>query len=404
MAAQQRKAIIVSGAAGPQDVANGVLARFGFAPATTAVSIGDAMDQVRAERHDLLVVPLQNADADELGALEREVRRHPGLFVIGTAAQADSDLIVRGMRSGVHEFLVYPPEATDLASAVDRFMRRVQTAGTAGSVVAVFSAKGGLGTSSVAANVAFTLAGARPDGRVAMVDLVPGGDLRVALALRPTYDMADLVRKVDQMDAELLQSLLTPCAGGVWVLPAAEDEDAADALDNAGTTLLIQQLRGRFAHTVIDCEHHISERTLAALDAADKVLLVTQLNVAAMRAAQRMLALFSRLGYQDSKVQVLVNRYQPGGIVSLTDAAAVLKRELTCTLPNDYQTSEDALMRGTPTAVHAGGTPLAAAYRDLIGRLGYAAAGANGKTKADGKADRQGAPSRLGRLFTLGRR
>jgi pilus assembly protein CpaE len=399
MAAQQRKALIVSGAAGPQDVANSVLGRFGFAPAATALSFGEATALVRAEPYDLLVVPLQNTDAGELAALERESRRHTGMFVIGTAAHADSELIVRAMRSGVHEFLVYPPEATDFASAVDRLMRRVKVESTAGRVLAVFSAKGGLGTSSVATNLAFTLAAARPDGRVALVDMVPGGDLRVTLALRPQYDMADLVRKVDQMDAELLQSLLTPCAGGVWVLPAAEDEDAGASLDETGTSLLVQQLSSRFAYTVVDCEHHISERTLATLDAADRVLLVTQLNVAAMRAAQRMLGLFGRLGYQDDKVHVVVNRYQTGGMITLEDARAVLKRDVTITLPNDYKTSEDALMQGAPTVVHAGATPLAASYRALAAQLGVGAGAA-----ANGKPTAQPAASKLGRLLSLGKR
>ena len=399
MAAPQRKAIIISGAAGPQDVANGVLARFGFGPATSALNVGEATALLRGERYDLVVVPLQNAEAAELGALERELRKYAGAAAIGTAPHADSELIVRGMRFGVQEFLVYPPEPTDFAGAVERLMRRLHTDHSAGTVFAVFSGKGGLGTSSVAANLAFTLAAAHRDGRVALADLVAGGDLRVALNLRAQYDMGDLLKKLDQLDAELLQSLITPCAGGVWVLPASEDEEVADALDSAATTRLVEQLRSMFAYTVLDCEHHMGERTLAALDAADRVLLVTQLNVAALHSAKRTLGLFQRLGYADDKVLLIVNRHQQAGsVISLGDATAMLKRDAFARLPNDYQTSSDALTRGVPAAIHAGTSELARAYTALAAQLGAGTSNGNGKLNGHGNA------SRLGRIFSLKRR
>ena len=395
----QRKALIVAGAAGPQDVANGVLLRFGFTPAVSVLSVAEAARMVGKEKYDLVVIPLQGLEQHELAAFERETRRQPGTFVIGTAAQTESDLILRAMRSGVHEFLVYPPEPTDLATAVDRLLRRNHTDGKAGTTIAVYSAKGGLGTTSVAVNLSFALARGRPDGRVALVDMVAaGGDVRVMLNLRPAYDIGDLAKKLEQLDAELMHSMLTPCEGGVWVLPSAEDEEAAEALDAPATTAVIENLRGQFAYTVIDCEHHMGERTLAALDIADRVLVVTQLSVAALRSTQRTLSLCRRLGYSDEKVLVVVNRLQSGDVVSVGDATQVLKRPVFCSLPNDYQTSAAALTRGIPVLTHAAGSSLAAGYGGLAGKItGDGAAGANGK---NGTA----AGSRLGRIFSIGRK
>ncbi|GJG86427.1 hypothetical protein tb265_16080 [Gemmatimonadetes bacterium T265] len=403
MAAQQRKAIIVGGAAGPQDVANGVLARFGFGPAASPLSVAEATALLRGERYDLVVVPLQNLDAAELAALERELRRYPGAAAIGTAPHADSELIVRGMRFGVQEFLVYPPEPTDFAGAVERIVRRLHTDKHTGVLFAVFSGKGGLGTSSVAANLAFTLAAAQRGGRVGLAELVAGGDLRVALNLRPHYDVGDLLKKIDQLDAELLQSLMTPCTEGVWVLPAAEDEEVADGLGAAATARLVEQLRGVFPYTVLDCEHHMSDRTLAALDAADRVLLVTQLDVAALHSAKRTLGLFQRLGYADEKIVVVVNRHQSGGMVTLGDAATVLRRPASASLPNDYHTSSEALTRGVPAVVHAASTELARAYGALAAQLGAGGA-ADGARNGNGKHNGHGNTSRLGRIFSIGKR
>jgi DNA-binding response OmpR family regulator len=116
--------MIVAGAAGPDDVATGVLQRFGFAPAVAAPDFGAATARLRDEMFDLVVVPLQTVEPMELAALEREVRRNESSFIIGTAPRAESELILRAMRSGVHEFLVFPPDPKDFTAAVDRLTRR----------------------------------------------------------------------------------------------------------------------------------------------------------------------------------------------------------------------------------------------------------------------------------------
>jgi len=390
-----RKALIVSGAAGPQDIANGVLHRYGFGPAESALNLGDGTARLRAEHFDLVVIPLQGLSAMELSTFERETRRG-GTLVIGTAPQSDSELILRAMRSGVNEFLTYPPDPKDFSGAVDRLMRRTHTEGKSGGAIAIYSAKGGVGSTSVAVNLAFALAKAHPEGHVALVDLMAGGgDLRVMLDLRPQYDMSDLVSKIDRLDADLIRSVLTPVLGGVWVLPSSESPDAADALDATAVTIILDQLRQHHAFTIIDCEHALSDRTLAALDAADRIVLVTQLNVPALRSTQRTLALCERLGYSNEKVRVVVNRHQAADAVSLADGAEVLGREIFFKIPNDYRTSAGALTKGVPVAEFDASSHLAWSYDGLAGRM-------NGGISD--KAAGSQRTSRLGRLFGRGRK
>jgi pilus assembly protein CpaE len=393
----QRRAIIVAGAAGPHDVANGVLQRFGFGPALAVSSVAEATALLRQGPATLVVLPLQGGDAAELAALDREARRQqPATLVIGTAAQADPDLILRAMRSGVHEFLVYPPDLKEFSGAVERLTRRTHAEHKAGTTIAVYSAKGGLGTTTVAVNLAVALGAAHPEGRVALVDMIAsGGDVRVVLNLRPAYDMGDLLRKVDRIDGELLDSLLTSYGHALWVLPSSDDEETVERFDAAAATNVIEQLQSKFAYTVVDCEHHMSERTLAALDAADRIVLVTQLNVSALRSAQRTLSLFQRLGYGDDKVLVVINRYSSGDVVSLSDAAQLLKREIAFKIPNDYQTASAALTRGVAIAEEDASSQLAWSFSSLAARL-------NGGPVPNGKNGRN--ESRLGRLFSRGRK
>lgn len=392
----QRRAVVVTGAVAELELVDEVLGRFGFAPLVVADGFDAALARVREERVDLLLVPLAQAEGLALASLERAIRQHEGTFVIGLAPRAESALIVQAMRAGVHEFLLSPPDPTELAGAVDRLMRRGSREASRGSIVAIYSAKGGLGTTSLAVNLAFALARQETRARVALADFVlGGGDVRVLLDLKVSYDIGDLVARMQRVDADLLTSILTPVEGGVWVLPSTERPEVTELVDATAASAVLEQLRGNFPYTVVDCEHHLTERTLAALDAADRVLLVTQLTVPALRSAQRTLALAERLGYDDEKVRVVVNRNQSGDVISLKDAGDLLERDVFAALPNEYRASEAAQARGLPLLLHEPASRLAVAYNDLAARVAGSPYARNGKPPVRG--------SRIGRLLGFGK-
>lgn len=371
----QRRALIAGTAGGQSEQVDAVLARFGFRPATHVPDRDHALARLRDEHFDLLIFPLNEIAPIELLSLEREIRKDPDLSVIATAPFSDADLILRAMRAGVHEFLVSPPQPEELAGAVERLMRRTLGDTRKGEIVAVYSAKGGIGTTTIAVNLAHAFAGTHPDGRVALVDMVvAGGDVRVHLNLKPAYDLTHLVAKGKQVDVELLNSILSPIPGGVWALPTSENPEPDEIFDAATINSILELLRANFAVSVVDCEHHLSERTITAFDAADRIVLVTHISVASLRSTQRTLGLCRRLGYPDNKVCVLVNRYQSGDVLPLKDAEELLQRPIYWQLPNDYRLSVAALTKGVPIAVEDSGSKLARSYRDLAMKLGGAAA------------------------------
>ena len=199
--------------------------------------------------------------------------------------------------------------------------------------------------------------------------------MRVLLNLHPSYDLADLARKLDRIDSDLLHSLLTPTSGGLWALPSPDDSELDNVLDGSAMATIIEHLRNDFALTVLDCEHHMSERTVAALDAADRIILVTELSVTALRSTQRSLALCRRLGYPEAKLCVVVNRFHSGEVLSSADASDLLKSEIFWKLPNDYRTASGALAKGLPVADHDSTSKLAASYGQLAAKLGGPATG-----------------------------
>ena len=384
----QRRALIVADAAGPDAAAAMTLQRLGFAVVDRSSGMDEALEQLTQAHYDLVILPVQDADGVRLASLERVLHQERHTFAIGTAPQPDPDVIVRAMRAGVHEFLVSPPETKDLTAAVDRLMRRSQGGAQRGQVFAVFSGKGGLGTTSIAVNLAHGCAVNNPAARVALADLVvTGGDVRVFLNLDPVYDMSNVAQKLDRLDSQLLNSLLTPATDGVWALPGPDSAEADELLDASTVSAIIEALRVNYAFTVLDCEHHMSERTLAAMDAADRILLVTQLSVTALRSTQRTLTLCRRLGYPEEKFCVVVSRVHTNWVLGVDDATQALKVPIYWKLPNDYAASAAAVSRGVPLAVAEPTSKLAASYTELAAKLGGSAAppsatNGNGKSGA----------------------
>ncbi|MES2524076.1 MAG: AAA family ATPase, partial [Gemmatimonadota bacterium] len=272
-------------------------------------TLDDVSEAVRNGQVDLLVVPMAVMTGRGRFDLESLLRDAPGMASIGTAPHVDAELILAGMRSGIGEFLVTPPSPTDLESALVRLQRKWGAAPVRGVVTAVYSPKGGTGTTTVSVNLAHILARRRPDSRVAIVDLNMGlGDVLTHLNLEAEYDVGDVARKLDQLDTELLHAIVTPFGDGLFVLPASDDLEMADAVQADAVSRILTACRSGFSHTIIDCEHSFGPRTVAALDTADRIVLVLQSNVAAIRSIKRTLALFQQLEYGPERVVIAVNR------------------------------------------------------------------------------------------------
>jgi pilus assembly protein CpaE len=389
--------LMVAGAGVPEELLNGILVPRGFAPVTTVVSLSELVARMRLLPPALVVVPVGGAgQGGEFAQFETELRKHPGTAAIGTAPTKDADTVLAAMRAGVLEFLVVPPDAEELRVAVSRVLALSSGGGSAqGRVYTVYSAKGGLGTSTIAASLAWELAHRNGKQGVALADFTTtGAGVRVMLNLSPLYDLGNITARTDRIDRDLLRSVMVAHPEGVSVLAAAEEVDAAEALDTSTANRLFEVLRQEYQYTVVDSDHHFADPTLAALDAADRIVLVTQLDVSALRSAQRTLGVFSRLGYLADKVVIVVNRRSDRDRISVSDAEKVLGRPVDFRVPNDYAACADAITNGQFVQRYAPSSPLVSSLNVIATKLGGGA-----DHGARGSKNGQPAPSRLSKLF-----
>ena len=134
---------------------------------------------------------------------------------------------------------------------------------------------------------------------------------------------------------------------------------------------IIELLRNDFAFTVLDCEHHIGERTLAALDSADRIVLVTELTVTALAEHAATLGICRRLGYPDEKLCVVVNRFQSGEVLSPADASDLLKsRDLLAAARTTIARRRRRSRRGEPCTEGDPLSQLSIGFAQLAAKLG----------------------------------
>lgn len=392
----RRTAVMVASAGVRQALMDEILMPQGFAPVITTSSISELTSVMRQRQASLVVLPVDQAGIDpEFVNFEIELRRL-GVAAIGTAPTKDADVVLAAMRTGVSEFVLSPPGLDELRTAVSRVLARNATATARGKVYTVYTGKGGLGASTIAASLSWELAHRADKARVALADFTTAGaGVRVMLNLAPAYDLGNIASRAEHIDRELIRSVMVKHPETVSILAAAEEVDGTDPLGISAATRLFEIMRQEYAHIVVDADHHFAEPTIAALDVADRIVLITQLDVSALRSTQRTLGLFYRLGYGYEKVLIVVNRRSDRDRISVSDAEKVLGRPIDFSVPNDYASCSDAITHGQFVQKHAPGSPLGAALRPLASQL-------TGADPRESQADSMASgKSRIARFFGM---
>ena len=391
-----RLAIVVAGAAGPEDLLNQVLEPRGFGPLIFVASLGELTSQLRSRSPSLVILPIPASGVSaDLTLFASELRRHPGTAAIGTAEQKDADTVLGAMRAGIPEFLTTPIDSGDFTAAISRVLSNLALPQQSGRVLVVYSGKGGVGTSTIATSLAWSLAQATGSKvrETALVDFnTAGAGIRVMLNLNPTYDLGSVAARADRLDRDYLRSVMAEHADRVSVLAAADELDALEALDIRTSGQLMELLRQEYAFTIVDTDHHFNDQTLAALDAADRILLVTQCEVSALRSTQRSLGMFARLGYPSEKVLLVANRRTDRDRITIAGAEQVLGRSIDHWLPNDYSACSGAITQGEFAQRFAPQSPLVDAF-------GAIARGLNGMGETSPRNGKTAERSRFSKIF-----
>jgi pilus assembly protein CpaE len=278
-----------------------------------------------------------------IGALRRQ---HPTTGVVIVASTLEPGLMLEAMRAGVTEFLTAPVAAPELQAALSRVIAANAPAAT-GEIFAFLGAKGGVGTTTVAVNVATALSQIAK-GNTLLIDLhLAYGDAAVYLGAEPRFSVVDALENVHRLDKTFLGGLVGQAKAGLALL-ASSDRASAAAVDSASVRALVEAAARHYRYVVLDVPR--SEVMLEALDPVSRIVIVANQELATVRTATRLSAAL-RQRYGKDRLTVVVSRFDQQSEIGQGDVERVLGSPVAHTFPSNYRIALDALNAGRPVVL-----------------------------------------------------
>jgi len=313
-------------------------------------SVQTGFDIIRKHLPEMAIVGLGQTPDLAIESISAMAKDFPYLYLVALSERTDSDLILRTIRAGAHDFLCKPVKEIDLRATAEKAAKlkatRNETGGPGGKILSVFSNKGGNGTTTIAANLADALV--RLTGKkVAVVDLVLShGDLTMFFNVNSSYSILDLAKNAEKADYDFLHTLLVRHASGVYILADPPMIEDAEQISPAKVRGVLSTLRSMFDYIIVDTPHQFDERTLTALEMSNVILLVSLLNLPSLKNTQRCLELFSRIGLRDERVRLVLSRYLPNDEIPKESIEGIMNTPVFFSIPNDYPTVISSINRG----------------------------------------------------------
>lgn len=226
-----------------------------------------------------------------------------------------------------------------------------------GEMIAVCSAKGGIGRTILTVNLA-----AAVYKKNISVGVLDGdfqfGDVGLAFDLQSSFTIKEVVESLQSLDEHSLLGYLSNHDSGVKVLPAPDRPEFADLITKDNVNLILDKMLALFDYVFVDTGVGFNEHTLNLVEKADQILVVTNLEMATLKNTKLMLETFEMLGLSQ-KVKVIINRATMDSVISATDAAQILREETPYYVPNDFQVCSQSLNIGIPFVLNQSKTEVA---------------------------------------------
>lgn len=337
----------------------------------TSLLAQEALEVVRDLKPLVALVEYNLPDMNGINLTEIMRREFPGTQVIIISQDNYTDIVLQAVRAGACDFITHDVSVKELndvivraatLATVDRskisafasiqtpdHKKQVQAAPTA-KIVAVYSAKGGIGTTTVAANLALALIDRDRDARVVIVDgSMQYGDIHLMFNELGQTSVMDLVPRVYELDTEMVENvMLFNRATGISIMPAPPRPEFAEKITGEAFSRILEFMRRHYDYIVLNTDSYLSDAVLAALDAGEVVVLVTAQSINAIRNTRLFLDLWSAFGMTKDRIHLVLTRHDPNSPITTDLVGERLKFQVNTVLPEDDEAARKADALGQP--------------------------------------------------------
>lgn len=321
----------------------------------------EAIEKTKLTQPDVILMDINMPGMDGIAATQIIREDVPGVNIIIMSVQGEQEYLRRAMVAGAKNYLIKPFTGDELLQAVTQVysneqkrktsLKNIGTGIKKGKIITVFSTKGGVGKTTISTNLAVALA-ETTGGKVGMLDVdLQFGDVALFLNIMPKATISDLVRDIDNLDSNLLESYLTNYNDKVKVLAAPFRAEQADAITSTHLTTILKTMVTMFDYVVVDTAPIFNEVMLSVLDAADCILVISSLDLPAIKNVKLCLEIMESLHYPSEKIKIVLNRDNSEGGIETSEVEESFNQGLIGTLPSDGKTVLGAVNKGIPFVI-----------------------------------------------------
>ncbi len=321
----------------------------------------EAVTVAKEHPPDIFLVALEEPVTRAIQTIEMLGGAAPQAAIIVYSSLSDAGSVRRAMVAGARDFLIKPLKPEDVTRAINGILeqeerRRLQSDGEIsepigrGTVVTIFGAKGGIGKTTIATNLATALV-RLTQANVVLVDMdTRFGDVAIMMDIAVERSIADLGRHIDELDRESIKESLAKHQTGVSILPAPLHPTEWRDLTSQHITTIIDLLAQGHDYVIIDTPGTFNEIIAATLEVGDIILLVTSMDIASIKDTALALEMLREADVSVDKVKLIINHSTSANSLREEDVERVLEYKVTWRIPHDYNVS-NANQLGVPIVV-----------------------------------------------------
>lgn len=337
----------------------------------------EALEKVDLLCPNILLIHAGDSDQDAISLAERVIQRKPRTFVILLMENVTLERIQMANAAGCHNIAPIPQEAKELCNLIHRVHNTENDRITAldsneratwsSKILTVYGAKGGLGKTTIATNLALMMA--KQKKKVCLIDLdLLFGDVHVFLDIEPKETISDLMLEHSSTSIDAVRAFMTVHPSGIHILCAPKTPEYAETVSGDRIQSLLALLRSYYDYIIIDTGVNFSDPTLAALEASTTILFLTGLDVSILKNSKLAMSILESLG-QKKKVRVIINRAVEINSITVSDVQRIIDAPILARIPSDYLVAVAALNQGQPFVQCSPKSKLTLAIRDIAEKI-----------------------------------
>ncbi len=327
-----------------------------------------------AARVDVLILEIGSDPVSEFDTIRALLKENVVGNLFLTSSKTTSDILLPALRAGAKEFFAQPLEADEVREALQKVLSNsLQEANggeelaSLGKIFSVVGAKGGVGATTFAVNLATSIQALDQKKLVALVDMNSlVGEVPLFLDLETNTNWEDIGKNFSRLDAVYLKSAMARHSSGVYVMPAPGMYDAELHLASGVLFQIVKTMRQFFDYIIVDGGMFFDDNLFNIFKESEQVYLLSILSLPCLINVRKLQeSMLTSSGVTDGKLRIIANRFEKKSQISLSEAKKIIGTEVSTTIPNDYSLAMEAVNNGKVISEISRRSGIAKAYKKL---------------------------------------